>query len=265
MGSYLADGLVRIFGTGGFVFPLVAILVGWAVIRGQEFRRWPLVLFFGSIFLVALCSLLALQFAHDPFFGKDIETGGVVGAQTSTWLVLWLSVVGAHLVLILTLFVSTLAMSGVPANKLLQTTGFAFMILFGWGLKSIRAVGTLLVRIVGESRNGLRETVRIWRSARKEKGKYRKLSEPVIVSRELLSPVSKTLDDFPKTKKQEKEKELEKKEEFAIQKNFPFENESGDYQVPPVTLVERPCRSPGCGEDSGRADAQFHYSGKETG
>ncbi|MDH5459119.1 MAG: DNA translocase FtsK 4TM domain-containing protein, partial [Nitrospinota bacterium] len=141
IGSYLADGLVRIFGTGGFVFPLVAILVGWAVIRGQEFRRWPLVLSFGSIFLVGLCSLLALQFAHDPFFGKEIETGGVVGVSVSKWLVLWLSVVGAHLVLVLTLFVATLAMSGVPANRLLQTTGLAFVVLFGWGLKSIRAVG----------------------------------------------------------------------------------------------------------------------------
>jgi S-DNA-T family DNA segregation ATPase FtsK/SpoIIIE len=238
VGSYLADGLVRIFGTGGFVFPLVAILVGWAVIRGQEFRRWPLVLFFGSIFLVALCSLLALQFTHDPFFGKDIETGGVVGAQTSMWLVLWLSVAGAHLVLILTLFVATLAMSGVPANRLLQTTGLAFVVVFGWGLKTIRAVGTLLVQIVGDFNDWLRETVRIWRSARKEKGKYRKLSEPVIVSRELLSPTPKTLDDYPNTKKKEKVPEM--KEEFSIQKNFPFENELEGYQVPPVTLLNDP-------------------------
>jgi len=240
VGSYLADGLVRIFGTGGFVFPLVAILVGWAVIRGQEFRRWPLVLCFGSIFLTALCSMLALQFGHDPFFGKEIETGGAVGGTLSKWLVLWLSVVGAHLVLILTLFVSTLAMSGVPANRLLQTTGLAFVVLFGWGLKSIRAVGILLVRMVVGLKNWLWETVRIWRSASKEKGKYRKLSEPVIVSRELLSPSPKTLDDFPKTKKKEKEKEPEKKDEFAIQKNFPFESELDGYQVPPVTLLNDP-------------------------
>jgi S-DNA-T family DNA segregation ATPase FtsK/SpoIIIE len=238
VGSYLADGLVRIFGTGAFIFPLVAILVGWAVVRGQEIRRWPLVLFFGSIFLVALCSLLALQFTHDPFFGNDIETGGVVGSYISKGLVLWLNVVGAHLVLVLILFISTLAMSGVPANKLLQTTGFAFVVLFRWGLKSIRAVGTLLVQIVGESKDWLRETFRIWRSARQEKGKYRKLSEPVIVSRELSSPSPKTLDDFPSPKN--KAKELEKKEEFAIQKNFPFETELEGYQVPPVTLLNDP-------------------------
>ena len=240
VGSYLADGLVRIFGTGGFVFPLVAILVGWAVIRGQEFRRWPLVLFFGSIFLVALCSLLSLQFEQDPFFGNDIETGGVVGSYTANGLVLWLSVVGAHLVLILTMFVSTLAMSGVPANKLFQTTGIAFVVLFRWGLNGIRAVGTLLLQIVAEFRDWLRETIRIWRSARQEKGKYRKLSEPVIVSRELLSPEPKTLGDFPRTRKNEKEKEPEKKETFAVQEDFPFANETGEYQLPSVTLLNDP-------------------------
>ena len=240
VGSYLADGLVRVFGTGAFAFPLVALLVGWAVIRGQEFRRWPVVLFFGSIFLVTLCSLLALQFAHDPFFGKDVETGGMVGSYISQGLVLWLSVVGAHLVLILIMFVALLAMSGVPANKLFQTTGLAFVVLFRWGLKSIRAVGTLLVQIVGEFKDWLWETARIWKSARKEKSKYRKLSEPVIVSRELLSPSPKTLDGFTETRKNEKEKKSEKKEEFAVQGNFPFANETGEYQIPPASLLNDP-------------------------
>ena len=238
VGSYLADGLVRVFGTGAFAFPLVAMLVGWAVIRGQEFRRWPLVLFFGSIFLVSLCSLLALQFAHDPFFGKEVATGGIVGANISKGLVLWLSSVGAHLVLILVMFVATLAMSGVPANKLLQTTGLAFAILFRWASKSIRAVGTLLIRAVVEFKGWVWETARIWKSARREKSKYRKLSEPVIVSRELLSPSPKTLDDFPE--EPVKEKKPEKKEEFAVQDNFPFANDTGEYQLPPMSLLNDP-------------------------
>ncbi len=240
VGSYLADALVRVLGTGAFVFPLVAILVGWAVVRGQEFRRWPLMLCFGSIFLAALCSLLALQFDNDPFFGKSIETGGLIGAHASQWLVLWLSVVGAHLFLLVTMFVAALAMSGVPADKLFQTTGLAFMALFRGVLKSIRAVGTLLVHIIGESKDWLWETVHIWQSARREKIKVRRFSEPVIVSREMLSPVSKTLDDFPRSRKKEKETQAEKKEEFAVQKNFPFAQETGDYQLPPVTLLNDP-------------------------
>lgn len=240
VGSYLADGLVRIFGTGAFAFPLVALLVGWAVVRGQEFRRWPMILFFGSVFLVTLCSLLALQFAHDPFFGKGAETGGLVGATISKGLVLWLNNVGAHLVLLLILFVATLAMSGVPANRLLQTTGLAFVTLFGWVLKSIRAAGMLLVQIAGEFKSWLWETTRIWKSARKEKGKYRKLSEPVIVSRELLSPAPKTLDVFPEINKKEKEKKPEKKEEFAVQDNFPFADDTGEYQIPPMSLLNDP-------------------------
>ncbi len=241
VGSYLADGLVRIFGTGAFVFPLVAILVGWAVIRGQEFRRWPLVLLFGSIFLSGLCALLALQFEHDPYFGADIATGGLVGAQVSQWLVLWLSVVGAHLLLMLILFVSALAMSGVPADQLFQTTGRAFMVLFRWGLKSIRAVGTLLIQMGVEFKDWLWETLHIWRAARRDKVKYRRLSEPVIVSRELLTPWRKTLDDLSRSRKAGKEKEPEKKkEEFAVQEIFPFAHETEDYQLPPVSLLNDP-------------------------
>lgn len=241
VGSYLADGLVRIFGTGAFVFPLVAILVGWAVIRGQEFRRWPLVLLFGSIFLSGLCALLALQFEHDPYFGADIATGGLAGAQVSQWLVLWLSVVGAHLLLMVILFVSALAMSGVSADQLFRATSLVFMVLFRWGLKSIRAVGILLIQMSREFKDWLWETLHIWRAARRDKVKYRRLSEPVIVSRELLTPSRKTLDDFSTSRKAGKEKEPEKKkEEFAVQENFPFAQETEDYQLPPVTLLNDP-------------------------
>jgi S-DNA-T family DNA segregation ATPase FtsK/SpoIIIE len=243
VGSYLADGLVRIFGTGAFVFPLVAILVGWAVIRGQEFRRWPLVLLFGSIFLSGLCALLALQFEHDPYFGADIATGGLVGAQASQWLVLWLSVVGAHLLLIMVLLVTALAMSSVPADQLFRAAGRAVMTLLRWGLKSIRVVGTLIIQIITGFKDWLWETVRIWRAARREKVKYRRLSEPVIVSRELLSPSPKTLDDFPRSPQAEKTKEQEKKkEEFAVQGHFPFAHETEAYQLPPVTLLNDPPR-----------------------
>ena len=237
VGSYLADGLVRVFGTGAFVFPLVAALVGLAVVRGQEFRRWPVALSFGSVFLVALCSLLALQFDADPYFGDSIATGGIAGATVAQWLVLWLSIVGAHLVLLLMMFVSTLAMSGVPANRLFHTTGMAFVTLFRWGLKTVRAVAFLLIQIVQEFVSWLLDTVRIWGAARREKVKYRRLSEPVIVSRELSSPTPKTMDDLPSPRKKETEKPSEKKEEFAAQKLFPFAGETGDYQVPPVTLL----------------------------
>lgn len=235
VGSYLSDGLVRVFGTGAFVFPLVAALVGLAVVRGQEIRRWPLVLSFGSVFLVALCSLLAMQFEADPYFGDSIETGGIAGATVAQWLVLWLSIVGAHLVLLLMMFVSTLAMSGVPANRLFHTTGMALVTLLRWGLKTVRAVAVLTIKVTQEFVGWLLETLRIWGAARREKVKYRRLSEPVIVSRELSNPTPKTMDEIPQPKK--KEKSSEEKEDFAEQKLFPFAGETGDYQVPPVNLL----------------------------
>jgi S-DNA-T family DNA segregation ATPase FtsK/SpoIIIE len=112
------------------------------------------------------------------------------------------------------------------------------MVLLRWALQSVRAVGTLLIQIAGQCKEWLSETLRIWKSARREKVKVRRLSEPVIVSRELLSPAPKTLDNSPKLNK--KEKEPEKKEEFTLQENFPFAHDSGEYQVPPVTLLNDP-------------------------
>ncbi|NIQ00332.1 MAG: DNA translocase FtsK [Nitrospinaceae bacterium] len=238
VGSYMADGLVRFFGTGALALPLVAFLVGWAVVRGQEFRRWPMVLLFGSIFLMALCSLLALQLKHDPYFGGDVATGGWLGTRASEMLSAWLGKVGTHLVMFLTLFVSSLAMSGVPANQLFQTTGQVFMTLIRWLAKGLRAGGALLIGVGAEIAEWTRDTLTIWRAARKDKLKHRRLSEPVIVSRELLSPGHKMFDGVPEPKKPEKEKTP--REDFAVQENFPFVRDLGNYRVPPVSLLSDP-------------------------
>ena len=57
IGSYLADGLVRIFGTGAFVFPLVAILTGLFAVRlgGALLVAIPL---FGTVRAVWMCLLV---------------------------------------------------------------------------------------------------------------------------------------------------------------------------------------------------------------
>ena len=42
VGAYISDGLVQLFGTGAFFFPLITIIIGWACVRGKEFSHWPL-------------------------------------------------------------------------------------------------------------------------------------------------------------------------------------------------------------------------------
>ncbi len=67
IGAYFADGLARVFGSGAFFFPVITAFLGWALIRGKDFRNWLLILGSGILFLIGLCSLLTIQFRVDPF------------------------------------------------------------------------------------------------------------------------------------------------------------------------------------------------------
>ena len=91
VGAYLADGLANIFGIRSFFFQLITEVLGWVLIRGKHVQNWPLILGSGSLFLVGLCSLLAVQFAADPYFGKAVPVGGFVGNGLGGFLVTWLT------------------------------------------------------------------------------------------------------------------------------------------------------------------------------
>ena len=65
IGAYFADGLARVFGSGAFFFPVITAFLGWALIRGKDFRNWLLILGSGILFLIGLCSLLTMAL-HSP-------------------------------------------------------------------------------------------------------------------------------------------------------------------------------------------------------
>jgi hypothetical protein len=105
------------------------MILGWALIRGKQVQNWSLILGSGTIFLVGLCSLFAIQFAADPFFGKAIPVGGFVGNRLGGFLVTWLNPSGAVLTLITLLFISFMVMTRLEVNVLVETLGkIAFMI-----------------------------------------------------------------------------------------------------------------------------------------
>ena len=233
VGAHLADSLIQVFGSGAFIFPAIIFLVGAALIRGREFSRWPMVLGFGTLFLLGFCSLLGVQFRADPYFGDAVEAGGLVGHRTSQLMVFWLSPVGARLVLITLMMLAGVAMLGISVNALLEWNGKALKGLFRLLFQGLGHLAIMLVKVFEGIREALQDSLNILRSARKEKRK-RKLSEPVIVSRELLSPGNKTLELEPPPVKKEK------KPQFAVQEHFPFASKTGTYQVPPLSLLDDP-------------------------
>ena len=234
IGAYFADGLARVFGSGAFFFPVITAFLGWALIRGKDFRNWLLILGSGILFLIGLCSLLTIQFKVDPFFGEAVPVGGLVGHGLGGFLVAWLNPSGAVLTLITLLFVAFLVMTRIPVNVLVERTVTIFKVLAA-GLV-LGGVGTK--NMVLKSLSVVRALIK---TAQTERAAAQKA--PVIVTRSRPEPI-------PVEKTGNKKKE--EKTEFVVQDHFAFMSTPGKYQVPPLSLLEDPPPDEGIQTDKAR-------------
>ena len=231
VGAYFADGLARTFGSGSFFFPVITAFLGWALVRGKDFHNWSLILTSGILFLIGLCSLLAIQFEVDPFFGSAVPVGGLVGHGLGGFLVTWLNASGAVLTLTTLLFVAFLVMTRISVNALVE--GIVKMVK---ALAAALILGAVAIKnMVLKSLSATRTLIEKFQTAREEMREINKVAvQPVIVTR--TQPVIVKPEE--KTKKTKGEKE--EKPEFVVQDHFAFMSTSGNYQVPPLSLLEDP-------------------------
>ncbi len=232
VGAYFSDGLARIFGSGSFFFPVITLFLSWALVRGKDFHNLPLIMSSGLLFLVGLCSLLAIQFEVDPFFGSAVPVGGLVGHGLGGFLVTWLNASGAVLTLITLLFVAFLVMTRIPVNVLVEGIGSLFKILAAASMVAVGAIKNLVLKAVS-STCAFVEKLQTARQEMKEANKAP--VEPVIVTRSQPEPEVKIIE-----KQEKKKKAREEQPEFVVQENFAFMGTSGNYQVPPLSLLENP-------------------------
>ena len=232
VGAYFSDGLARIFGSGSFFFPVITLFLSWVLVRGKDFHNLPLVFSSGLLFLIGLCSLLAIQFKVDPFFGTAVPVGGLVGHGLGGFLVTWLNASGAVLTLLTLLFVAFLVMTRIPVNVLVEAIGKLSRVLGSATMLTLVAIKNMVLKSVS--------LICYWivkfQTARQEMREANKAPvEPVIVTRSQLEPEVKIIE-----KKEKKKKAQEEKAEFVVQENFAFMGTSGKYQVPPLALLENP-------------------------
>ncbi|MFQ5716986.1 MAG: DNA translocase FtsK 4TM domain-containing protein, partial [Nitrospinales bacterium] len=123
VGAYISDAIIQLFGSGAFVFPIVALILGWALIRGRRFQSWMTTLAAGVLLLVSLCSLLSLQYAADPYFGDSVQAGGMAGTFCGGILKHWLNNAGACLASGTFIIVALLALTGTALNSLIDAAG----------------------------------------------------------------------------------------------------------------------------------------------
>jgi DNA segregation ATPase FtsK/SpoIIIE, S-DNA-T family len=240
VGAYFSEGLAITFGSGSFFFPVITAFLGWALIRGKDFHNWPMILASGILFLIGLCSLLAIQFKVDPFFGKAVPVGGMVGHGLGGFLVAWLNASGAVLTLTTLLFVAFLVMTRIPVNALIEGVGKILKALSAGLMLGLVGIKNLALK----SLTAIKTLIGKFQTIREESRKIRQAAvEPVIVTRTRPEP-----DIVEKPVKKKKEE----KEEFVVQDHFAFMSTPGKYQVPPLSLLVDPPPQEGGQTDKAR-------------
>ena len=223
VGAYLSDALAQTFGSGAFFFPVVTFLMGWILILGNEFRRWPIVLSSGFLMLVNLCALLSISWSVDPFFEKRVKAGGVAGTFLGDTLRFWFNDTGALLMVGTLLTVSVVAMTGVTVNSLIKVAVEILKNLARRIWSFLQAFVAKVKDVTEKAKIQVEETKEIFTP-----------KEPVIVSMEREAPVTNTEPEIVLRKK----KKIREKEPFAVQKVLPFAEVSGNYSVPSLSLLD---------------------------
>ena len=229
VGAYISDGLVQLFGSGAFFFPVITLIIGWACVRGKEFNHWPLRLVSGIFLLTGLCALCAVQMNADPIFKNYALVGGLAGAVLGNFLVMWLSNVGATIFLITMILVSLLAMTEKTVNSMLEITGN----LLGTGIGKLLRLFNNLKVVGGKWINTVREPSTI---AEEKPDEIFVPTEPLIINRAKLPEKTTESTQVPTIVPRKSTKNVN----FVVNENQPPTPENGNYQIPSVNLLHDP-------------------------
>jgi len=208
VGSYLADLLFQGFGLAALLLPLGAFALAWHYFACRQIHfRWLRVAAFAG-FLLSLDGLIALQFGTVSWFGEPIgEAGGLAGRLLANLLTSGVNTAGAVILLIVFMLVS-----------LMLAVRFSLVLMMD---RALARWGAFL------------ENRRQQRAHRKEAARINRaniVAGPVIVPAEKVAaaPVK------PKPKKLEK----------PVQEVFDFIECIGNYQRPPLTLLDHEDEGP---------------------
>jgi len=229
IGAYISDGLVQLFGSGAFFFPIITLIIGWAAVRGKEFDHWPLRLVSGVFLLTGLCALCAVQMDSTPIFKNHAQVGGLTGAVLGRFLILWLSSVGATIFLVTMILVSLLAMTGKTVNSILEITGK----LLGTGIgKLLRLFNNL--KVIGK--NWITTVSESSIIAEEKSGELFVPTEPLIITRAKFPEKTIESTQAPIIVPRKNKKIVD----FVVNEEQSPSPENGNYQIPSVNLLNNP-------------------------
>ena len=229
VGAYISDGLVQLFGSSSFFFPMITLIIGWACVRRKEFNHWPIRLVAGIFLLTGLCALSAVLMNADPVFKNYAQVGGLTGAVLGKFLVIWLSPVGATIFLITMILASLLAMTGKTVNSTLDIIGKLLGTSIG---KLLRLFNNL--KVIGKNWiTTVRESSII---AEEKTDELFVPTEPLIITRAKLPEKTIESTQAPIIVPRKNKKIVD----FVVHEEQPPSPENGNYQIPSVNLLNNP-------------------------
>ncbi len=202
VGSYLADGMLRIFGMTSYIFPLLLILFSFKLFLGRRFRMAfsPILGFIGLVF--AISALMTARYGALSFSGVELNAGGLLGRSSLRVLYAYLNHMGTIIVLVVILLISLM----VTVDVSLVTLVRRLAILISSTLLRLK---TFVVVELGRLRRK--------KSVTKQK-KPRVSKKVPVISDEMVQKDEKTRDE---------------------QVAFEFLQSEGTFVSPPLTLLDK--------------------------
>ncbi len=219
VGAFLSDAILQVLGLASFLLPLALFYLGLQTFSSEREKRFFLKTA-GALFLVIIVSsLFFMMFRSFSLGGTELSGGGLSGKLVSSFLIRYFDHVGTYLVLFVLLilfFIFSTKISFGTIFRLLKR-------FFRFAFKEVR------IRITRYQKLKRREKMRkkvvekysLFREKKIEKAKLKKRKKEIEKEAEPEPPATKPA---PPTMP---EKYL-----------FPEMEEKGDYNYPPLTLLD---------------------------
>jgi S-DNA-T family DNA segregation ATPase FtsK/SpoIIIE len=219
VGAFLSDATLQVLGLASFLLPLALFYLGLQTFSSEREKRFFLKTT-GALFLVLIVSsLFFMLFRSFSLGGTELSGGGLCGKLVSSFLIRYFDRVGTYLVLFVLLVLFFIFSTKISFGSIFRI----FQRFFRFAFKEVR------IRIIRYQRLKLREKMR-----KRVAEKYSLLKEKKIEKEEL--------------KKRKKEMKKEPLPEPTLTKPalpempdkylFPEMEEKGDYNFPPLTLLD---------------------------
>jgi len=201
-GSHVADALIRLLGLGAFLIPILALVVSFRFFLDPSFRFRAVPALGATAFVLAFSGLSSLILTSVTVYSIRLQAGGLLGGVGADTLIPVLNRAGTFLLFLFILLLSLMVVLDVSVVSLAR--GVKSLSLAAWGA---------LHRIGSE-----KAASRTREAEPMEEDLGEALPVPVIEAPE---PLDKA-----------KQKKIE-------QTHFDFLERVGDYQLPPLTLLDQ--------------------------